>query len=221
MEQSTVDAMLTWQSTARLERVADKLRKRGYEVTCCATRDEARSKVLELAEGAQSIGFGGSLSVACLNLTREMRDAGKEILNHGFPNLTAEERDEIRRRQLTCDCFLSSVNALTDDGIIVNVDGVGNRVAAMIYGPRRTVLVIGRNKLVSGDVDAALARIAEIAGPVNAYRLGCKTPCATTGKCANCAGSNDGSICRITTVIRQRPAWSDIKVLLVNEDLGL
>lgn len=221
MEQSTVDAMLTWQSTARLERVAGKLRKRGFEVTCCNTREEARAKVLELAADAKSVGFGGSLSVACLNLTREMREAGKEILNHGFPDLSPEERDEIRRRQLVCDCFLSSVNALTDDGIIVNVDGVGNRVAAMIYGPRRTVLVIGRNKLVNGDEQAALARIAEVAGPVNAYRLGCKTPCAVTGKCANCAGSNDGSICRITTVIRQRPLWSDIRILLVNEDLGL
>ncbi len=221
MEQSTVDAMLTWQSTARLERVAGKLRKRGFEVTCCNTREEARAKVLELAADAKSVGFGGSLSVACLNLTREMRDAGKEILNHGFPDLSPEERDEIRRRQLVCDCFLSSVNALTDDGIIVNVDGVGNRVAAMIYGPRRTVLVIGRNKLVNGDEQAALARIAEVAGPVNAYRLGCKTPCAVTGQCANCSGSNDGSICRITTVIRQRPLWSDIRILLVNEDLGL
>lgn len=221
MEQSTVDAMLTWQSTARLERVAGKLRKRGFEVTCCNTREEARAKVLELAADAKSVGFGGSLSVACLNLTREMREAGKEILNHSFPDLSPEERDEIRRRQLVCDCFLSSVNALTDDGIIVNVDGVGNRVAAMIYGPRRTVLVIGRNKLVNGDEQAALARIAEIAGPVNAYRLGCKTPCAVTGQCANCAGSNDGSICRITTVIRQRPLWSDIRILLVNEDLGL
>jgi hypothetical protein len=221
MDQSTVDTMLTWQSTARLERVAEKLRKRGFETTCCANRDEARAKVIEYADGAQSIGFGGSLSVACLNLTREFRDAGKEILNHGFPNLTAEERDAIRRRQLVCDCFLSSVNALTDDGIIVNIDGTGNRVAAMIYGPRRVVLVIGRNKLVKGDVDAAIARIAEIAGPVNAYRLGCKTPCAVTGQCANCAGSNEGSICRVTTVIRQRPPMSDIKILLVNEDLGL
>lgn len=221
MEQSTVDAMLSWQSTARLERVAEKLRKRGFEVTCCDTREAARTQVLALAAEAKTIGFGGSLSVACLNLTREMATAGKEILNHGFPNLSAEERDEIRRRQLTCDCFLSSVNALTDDGIIVNVDGVGNRVAAMIYGPRRIVLVIGRNKLVNGDVDAALARIAETAAPVNAYRLGCKTPCAATGQCAHCAGANDGSICRVTTVIRQRPMASVVNILLVNEDLGL
>jgi hypothetical protein len=91
----------------------------------------------------------------------------------------------------------------------------------MIYGPRRVVLVIGRNKLVKGDVDAAISRIAEVAAPVNAYRLGCKTPCAVTGQCANCAGSNEGSICRVTTVIRQRPVMSDIKILLVNEDLGL
>jgi L-lactate utilization protein LutB len=221
MDQSTVDAMLSWQSTARLARVADKLRKRGFTVECCANREEARAKVIALAEPAQTIGFGGSLSVACLNLTQDFADAGKEIFNHGAPDLSPEARDEMRRRQLTCDCFLSSVNALTDDGIIVNVDGVGNRVAAMIYGPRQIVLVVGRNKLVKGDVNTAIARIAEIAAPVNAYRLNCKTPCTVTGQCANCAGSNEDSICRITTVISQRPRFSNVTILLVNEDLGL
>lgn len=221
MEQSAVDELLAWQSSARLEAVAAKLRKRGFEVEVCADRGVARERVLTLAEPAQNVGFGGSLSVACLNLTRDLRNAGKEILNHGFPNLTPEERDTIRRRQLTCDLFLSSVNALTEDGVIVNVDGLGNRVAAMIYGPKQTILVIGRNKLVKGDVDDALARIAEVAAPVNAYRLGCKTPCAATGSCANCVGSNDESICRVTTVIRQRPRYSAITILLVNEDMGL
>lgn len=221
MEQSAVDTLLGWQSALRLEAVAAKLRKRGFEVEVCANREVAGARVLAMAASAQSIGFGGSLSVACLNLTRTLRDAGKEILNHGFPNLTAEERDLIRRRQLTCDLFLSSVNALTDEGVIVNVDGVGNRVAAMIYGPRHIVLVVGRNKLVKGDVEAALNRIEEVAAPVNAYRLGCKTPCAATGSCAHCAGHNEGSICRVTTVIRQRPLYSAVTILLVDEDLGL
>lgn len=221
MEQSAVNELLAWQSTARLEAVATKLRKRGFEVELCADREGARSRVLQLAESAQNVGFGGSLSVACLNLTRDLRNAGKEILNHGFPNLTPEEHETIRRRQMTCDLFLSSVNALTDEGVIVNVDGVGNRVAAMIHGPKQILLVIGRNKLVSGGVDAALARISEIAAPVNAHRLGCQTPCAATGKCAHCAGSNEGSICRVTTIIHQRPLYSAVTILLVNDDLGL
>lgn len=221
MEQAAVDALLGWQSALRLEAVATKLRKRGFEVEVCATPGVARERILALAEPAQAVGFGGSLSVACLNLTRDLRNAGKEILNHGFPNLTPEERDEIRRRQLTCDLFLSSVNALTDEGIIVNVDGVGNRVAAMIYGPKQIVLVIGRNKLVKGDIEAALDRIAEVAAPVNAHRLGCATPCSTTGACAKCAGHNDASICRVTTIIRQRPLYSAVQILLVDADLGL
>lgn len=221
MDQSTVDGMLAWQSGIRLEALAEKLRARGFDVKVCATRDEARAQVVTLAETAGSVGFGGSLSVACLNLTRELRDAGKEILNHGFPNLTAEQKMEIMRRQLTCDLFLSSVNAITDDGVIVNIDGNGNRVAAMIFGPKQVVLVIGRNKIVTGGVHAALERIAAVAGPVNAYRLGRKTPCAATGACANCAGRCDESICRATTIIKQRPASTPTTVLLVNEDLGL
>ena len=200
--------------------LAENLQKNGFAVRCFDTAIEA-AEYLDGAINGSSVGFGGSLSVACLNVTRDLRDAGKEILNHGFPNLTPEERDTIRRRQLTCDLFLSSVNALTDDGLLVNVDGVGNRVAAMIYGPRKVVLVIGRNKLVKGTEEDALKRIAEVAAPVNAYRLGCKTPCAATGRCASCVGSNEGSICRITTVIRQRPMYSDITILLVDDDLGL
>lgn len=221
MDQSTVDGMLAWQSGIRLEALAEKLRARGFQATVCATREDARAQVMAFAEGASSVGFGGSLSVACLNLTRDLRDAGKEILNHGFPNLTADERMEIMRRQLTCDLFLSSTNAVTDDGVLVNIDGNGNRVAAMIFGPKQVVLVVGRNKIVTGGIHAALERIAAVAGPVNAYRLGRKTPCAVTGTCANCAGSCDDSICRATAIIKQRPANTPTTVLLVNEDLGL
>lgn len=221
MEQSTVDEMLAWSSSVRLASVAEKLRARGFEAEVCATREEARARVMAFAESAKSVGFGGSLSVACLNLTRELRETGKEILNHGFPNLTPEERMEIMRRQLTCDLFLASSNAVTEDGVLVNIDGNGNRVAAMFFGPRQVVLVVGRNKLVTGGVHGALARIAAVAGPVNAHRLGRKTPCAATGRCAECSGVCPESICRVTTIIKQRPSVTPITVLLVNEDLGL
>lgn len=221
MEQSTVDGMLAWQGGVRLAAVAERLRARGFEAEVCETRGDARGRVLALAREAGSVGFGGSLSVACLNLTRELREAGKEILNHGFPNLSPEEKLEIMRRQLTCDLFLSSVNALTDDGVIVNVDGNGNRVASTIFGPRRVVFVVGRNKVVTGGVHAALARVRAVAGPVNAHRLGKRTPCAATGACADCAGSCPESICRVVTIIRQRPSCTPATVILVNEDLGL
>lgn len=221
MEQSTVDGMLAWQGGVRLAAVAERLRARGFEAEVCETRGDARERVVALAREAGSVGFGGSLSVACLNLTRELREAGKEILNHGFPNLSPEEKLAIMRRQLTCDLFLSSVNALTDDGVIVNVDGNGNRVASTIFGPRRVVFVVGRNKVVTGGVHAALARVRAVAGPVNAHRLGKRTPCAATGACADCAGSCPESICRVVTIIRQRPSCTPATVILVNEDLGL
>lgn len=221
MEQAKVDEMLAWQSATRLEAVAKALRGRGFDVEVCATREEARERVLALAQEAKSVGFGGSLSVACLNLTRTLREQGKEILNHGFPDLTPEQKLDIMRRQLTCDCFLSSANALTDDGILVNIDGNGNRVASMIFGPKQVVLVIGRNKVVTGGVHAALARIAEVAGPVNAHRLNRKTPCAVTGSCAQCAGACPESICRVASIMKQRPGCTPTTVLLVNEDLGL
>ncbi len=222
MEQSKVDAMLAWQREKSLSSVAKKLEARGFKVVACANRDEARAQLLSFLESTevQTIGFGGSMSVGVLNVEEPLLAAGKELLNHGNPDLSLEEKMTVMRRQLTCDTFLSSANALTEDGVIVNIDGNGNRVAATIFGPKHVIFVIGRNKIVK-DVHQALERIARVAGPVNAYRLNRKTPCATTGVCANCAGACPESICRITTLIKQPSMNTPTTILLVDEDLGL
>ena len=218
---AVVEELLAWQSLLRLTAVAEKSRERGFAVEVLESKDAAAARILTLAADAQSIGFGGSLTVAALNVIEALRAQGKELLIHGNPALSKEEKLAVMRRQLTCDLFLASVNALASDGTIVNIDGNGNRVAAMTFGPKQTVLVVGHNKLVEGGVYEALKRIATVAAPVNAHRLGCKTPCAVTGRCADCAGRNPGSICRITSVIRQCPSCSNIRILLVNDDLGL
>jgi len=118
---------------------------------------------------------------------------------------------------MTSDVFLSSTNALTVDGIIVNTDGVGNRVAGMIFGPRRVILVVGINKIVK-DIDDAIWRIKNVATPMNAYRLGLNTPCAKLGYCMNC--TSNVSICRVTTIIEYKPSRTDFTVVLVGEELG-
>ena len=122
------------------------------------------------------------------------------------------------RRELTCDLFLTSANALTADGRLVNIDGNGNRVAASIFGPRRVVFVVGRNKIVDGGIDVAIDRIKREACPPNCRRLNKKTPCATTGVCADC--SSPDRICKVTVVMDRRPSQTDACVLLVDEDLG-
>lgn len=222
MEQSKVNEMLAWASQKRLEAVGKKLTARGFNVITCENREGARAALMDIltAPENQSIGFGGSMSVGVLNVEPDLAAIGKTLLNHGNPNLSFEEKMAVMRAQLTCDVFVASANALTEDGIIVNIDGNGNRVAAMIFGPKHVVLVIGRNKLVT-DVHAGLERIAKLAGPVNAYRLNRKTPCASTGTCGHCSGACPESICRMTTILKQPSANTPTTILLVDDDLGL
>jgi hypothetical protein len=125
---------------------------------------------------------------------------------------------EIMRRQLTCDLFLSGSNALTLSGELVNIDATGNRVAAMFFGPRKVIIVVGRNKLVDGTVYDAINRVKNWATPPNSKRLNFKTPCASTGFCSDC--NTPDRLCRVTTVIDRKPRFTDVRVLVVNADLG-
>ena len=201
-------------------KTAETLNKRHFEAYYCSTAAEAVEKVLELTPKTDVVSWGGAMTVDELGIKQRMAQEGYTLLDRDTAQ-TPEEKQAIMRQALTCGTFLMSSNAISKDGQLVNIDGNGNRVAAMFFGPRQVALVVGRNKLVEGGVHAALARIAAVAGPVNAHRLSKKTPCAATGACAACAGACPESICRVTTIIKQRPACTPITVLLVNEDMGL
>lgn len=201
----------------KLEKVAEALRKRGFKAVCCATGAEARDYVMKEAETARSVGFGGSVTVKSLGLVESMAAAGKEILRHGDPTLTPERKAEVMRRELTCDLFLLSANALTLDGRLVNIDGNGNRVAAITWGPKHVVFVIGMNK-VAQTVEAALARARSTAAPINAQRFEIKTPCQADGCCHNC--NSPDSICSYVHFLRNSRQQGRHIVVLVGEDLG-
>ncbi len=178
------------------------LARRGYEATAVATKEEAAALVLKEAEQAQSVGWGGSESVKALNVRDALAASGKEIRDH----------------QTQMDLFLLSANALTEDGVIVNIDGTGNRVAASIFGPKRVVYVVGRNKLVAGGVLEAIARAKRCACGPNCRRLGKKTPCAATGLCGDC--DSPDRICKVTAVFDRCPSHTSTLVILVDEPLG-
>ena len=209
----------TWTSEKKCRKLVENLAKRHFTAVYCATSQEAADYILKQSETAHSIGFGGSLSVADLKLTLMLADQGKEILNHGFPDLTPEQRVSIMKRQQTCDLFLTGTNAVTLDGCLVNIDGNGNRASAMIYGPSKVIVVAGRNKIVEGDIADAIKRIKDKSAPPNAMRLGKQTPCATTGFCCDC--DSPQRICHVTTLIDSKPTLTDFHVLVVNEDMGL
>ncbi|RMG59766.1 MAG: lactate utilization protein [Deltaproteobacteria bacterium] len=212
------DELYRWHYRALAEKCAKNLEKNRFSVKVVDTKEEARDYVLSLCREASSVGFGGSLTVAELGIFAALKESGKELLNHGLPDLSPEERNEIRRKQQSCDLFLTSTNALTLDGKLVNIDGTGNRVNAMAFGPGRTLVVAGGNKIVL-DVERGIKRIKDYVAPMNAKRLGYDTPCAKTGICADC--SSPQRICNVTTILEKCPPASRIEVLIVCEPLGL
>jgi len=185
-----------------LERTVEGLRKRGFEAVIVATKAEALSLVMKEAESAASVGWGGSESVKEIGARDAIVATGKEIRDH----------------QTVMDLFLLSANAITSDGVIVNIDGTGNRVAASIFGPKRVVYVIGRNKVVNGGVLEAIARAKRCACPPNCRRLARKTPCAELGVCADC--DSPDRICKVTAIFDRAPTHTPTKVVLVDEELG-
>lgn len=211
--------LVNWSYQQRCQRAVESLVKNGFTALYCPTALAASDYILAEAAEAGSIGFGGSLSVADLEVAAKLKEKGKELLMHSDPGLTPEERRTVMRRQLTCDLFLTGTNALTLTGCLVNIDATGNRAAAMFFGPQKVIVVAGRNKLVDGDIGDAVRRIKGCASPPNARRLNFNTPCAQTGFCCDC--NSPDRICRITTVIDRKPRQTDLRVLVVNEDMGL
>ncbi len=211
--------LVNWSYGQKCEKAVGSLVSNGFVAIFCPTREEARGYILAEAREAESIGFGGSLSVADLDVAGYLKDKGKELLIHSIPGLTPEERRGIMRRQLTCDLFLTGTNAVTLSGSLVNIDATGNRVGSMLFGPKKVIVVAGRNKLVDGDIDDAVKRVKDWASPPNARRLNFKTPCATTGFCSDC--NSPDRICRVTTIIDRKPRQTDIRVLVVNAEMGL
>ncbi len=182
--------------------LVEALRKRGYEAQFAPTVADAVDIVMSEASSAASVGWGGSETLKDIGVRDLLQASGKEIRDH----------------QLEMDLFLLSANAVTLDGRIVNIDGRGNRVAASIAGPKRVLYVIGRNKIVDGGIDDAIARIKKFACAPNCRRLGKQTPCALTGECADC--DSPDRICKVTAVFDRKPTGVSAKVVVVDADLG-
>ena len=212
------EELVTWTHEKKCLKAVDSLVRNGFVAVYCATPREAFDRIITEAGDARTVGFGGSMSIAGLEVEARLREMGKEILNHASPDLSRDEKMEIMRCQLTCDLFLSGSNALTLSGELVNIDATGNRAAAMFFGPRKVIVVVGRNKLVDGTTHDAINRVKNWATPPNSKRLNFKTPCASTGFCSDC--NSPDRLCRVTTIMERKPRFTDVRVLVVNADLG-
>lgn len=200
-----------------LDKTLKALADNRFSVRYFPTAQEATKALYEEISVQESVGFGGSWTLMQLKIEEHFSARGNTVYCHHKPGLSAEEKMEIRRKQLTCDVFLTSTNALTESGELVNVDGTGQRVAAMIFGPKKVIVMTGVNKIVK-DVAAARERIRNIAAPLNNKRLNMPNPCVKTGHCMNCQLPT--RICNATTIIEKRPSCSDIHVWVVGEELG-
>lgn len=212
-----MDEHLRWQRWMLMEKTATALNRHGFRSVLFAGRDEALPFLLNEALSAETIGFGGSMTLAELGLARQVGALGKRMLIHSRAGLSAGERRAVMQEQLNCDLFFTSSNAVTLDGNLVNIDATGNRVCAMTFGPPRVWVVVGSNK-IAADLPTAIRRIKEVAAPPNARRLGYQTPCAVTGLCSDC--DSPERICRVTTIIERQPRATAIGICLINENLG-
>lgn len=212
-----MDKNVLWHGETTGRAVVEALQSNRFAATYASTKAEAVSLVMDMIQGSKTIGIGGSMTVVELGLEALFVEQGQTVYNHNRSGLTKEESLAIRRKELLADVFIASANAVTLDGQIVNTDGSGNRVAAMLFGPKKVILLVGINKVVA-DVEAANVRISEYAAPINAKRLNRKTPCATTGRCMDC--NSEERICGVTTVMHKKPLSTDVHIIVVGEALG-
>jgi hypothetical protein len=194
------------------------LNKRRMTASYAATAVQARNEILAMVPPNSTVSRTGSMSLVEMGLWEELaKNSTLTIIDPYAPNLAPETSADLRRQGLLADVMITSSNALTLDGKIVNLDGLGNRVAAMCFGPKKVILVIGMNKVVP-DLESAIARVKHLAAPINAIRLGRATPCVETGLCADCKSPE--RICNMWSIIEGQLPEDRIHIKLVGEDLG-
>lgn len=212
-----MDENMKWWGEQALEQTVKALQKNGMEAAWVSSSLEARDRVLEMIPAGASVGVGGSMTIRQTGLLSALQESGHTVYQHWQPNITKEDRLQILQSARSADVYLASVNAVTREGELVNIDMTGNRVSSMIFGPSKVILIVGVNKIVR-DVSEGIWRTKNVATPPNARRLGAKTPCAQLGYCTDC--DSPGRLCRAVTIIERKPSMTNLAVLLVNEELG-
>lgn len=196
--------------------IIKNLQRRHIEGFYCPTGKEAVKKVMELIPNGSSVTWGGTMTVRDLGIPDALRSRGTlDVLDRDLVE-TPEGKQDMYLRAFSTDVYLTSANAISENGVIVNIDGNGNRVAAITWGPKKVIFVIGLNK-VAQTVEAALARARSTASPINAARFDIKTPCQIDGVCHNCNSAD--SICNYVHFLRNSPRGRHV-VVLVGEALG-
>jgi len=206
----------------KLENVKQALESNNFEVFIADNSKEASKIVLETiipSIDIKSISWGGSMTFVETRLYDNLKDQNRfNVLDTYDKSLSDDEKTQLRREALLTDLFITGTNAVTEDGCLVNLDMIGNRVGALTFGPKNVLVLTGRNKIVL-DIETAMDRIKDYVAPTNAMRLDMKTPCIKTGVCSEC--KSKARICNTWAVTQKSFPKKRTKIVLINENLGL
>ncbi|MGC7872202.1 lactate utilization protein [Desulfosporosinus sp. SYSU MS00001] len=206
-----------WHNETIGHKAVEALKKNEFDAVYFATAEEAAAFIMNHVKPEMTVGFGGSMTIKNMGIQDKVNAVGGKVLDHGAPGIAPEEKIAISRQEMLSDLYLCSSNAITLDGMLVNVDGLGNRVAAMSFGPKKVIIAAGVNKLCKNEA-AAFARLEGIAAPMNNKRLETPNPCTKNGVCVNCQAPT--RICRVYSVMRKKPMAADITVLIIGDSCG-
>lgn len=197
--------------------LVNNLRKRHFDAYYCATKEEACQKALELIPTGATVGWGGVMSAHQIGLMEALHNGNYRPIDRELCK-TPEEKLQAAKDAMFADVFITGANGLSLDGEMVNIDGTGNRVAAIVYGPKEVLVIAGMNK-VTDTLEDAITRARTVAAPLNQQRFGLNNPCTVSGTCADC--KSETCICNQILITRHCRPVERIKFILVGEDLGL
>jgi hypothetical protein len=206
-----------WHNETIGAKVVEAFKKNMFSAVYFKTGEEASEFIMRNIHPGDKVGFGGSMTIKKLGIQEKVKAIGAIVLDHGDSSLSPEEKMETMRGELLSDVFLCSSNAVTLEGELVNIDGIGNRVAAMTFGPKKVIVVVGINKICK-DEAAASQRLEQVAAPKNCKRLKMPNPCTKTGVCNNC--KLETRACRVYSVIKRKPMRTDITIVVIGEEFG-
>ncbi len=207
-----------WFQEKQVERTIKALKKNNFEAVFVPDSKTALEEVMKQIPDGATVGVGGSVTLTQVGILKALEKRNIHLISPAQQAKNMDERMELFRKSFSSDIFLSSTNAVTEDGKLFNVDATGNRVGAMFIGPRKTIIVAGVNKIVK-DLGAAEKKVKEWIAPQNAKRLNRKTPCVETGVCGDC--SSPDRICNIYVTLAKRPSRTEVVVVLIGEVLGI
>lgn len=203
-------------ASAIVERTIENLRRNGFSVKYFQSAEEAKTAILEDILPTETSGFSGSVTLDRMGIYEALAERGDQVYWH-WKLKEGESKQELMGVASTTDIYLSSTNAITEEGSLINIDGTGNRLSSMLYGHKKLFIVTGVNK-IARTYEEALIRIKNVASPANTQRLNKRTPCATLGKCMNC--DSPDRVCNATLIIDRQPGGVPITIYLINQTLG-